>query len=393
MSAQLGETQDPTALVPGNPAAVGAAIQRLCRYRDVLHQAGSGLSRIGAGGWTGEAADAFRARFEGQPAEWVKAGDCFGNAATALDDYVPVLVWAQAQATQAIAAWNQGVAATDQAWTQHQQAAQQSGQPVPFVDPGAAQRASAESILENARRQLQQVGDQAARTVGTARDAAPEKPGFWSAVGDLGRSVLDGAANLGGELINGLASFGNAMVNHPGDVVTTAAGVAMMAAGTAGEFGGAVLDLSVVGAPAGVAINVGSAAVIAGGATVATAGLSHLMMNAAGDDSVHPASTDHGATGGGEYEPVEGFRGSDFSRDEIEEFVNGHTGDSMPGMNRPTPQQVKQVLDDAQPVRLRNADGTERNAEEFVATVNGDRIRVIVNYDMPWKSTSYKIGQ
>lgn len=47
-----------------------------------------------------------------------------------------------------------------------------------------------------------------------------------------------------------------------------------------------------------------------------------------------------------------GFRGSDFSRDEIEEFINGHTGDSAPGMNRPTPGQVSQVLDQATPTPL-----------------------------------------
>lgn len=34
-----------------------------------------------------------------------------------------------------------------------------------------------------------------------------------------------------------------------------------------------------------------------------------------------------------------------------------------------------------------------QNAEEFVGTVNGEKVRVIVNYDMPWRSTSYKIGQ
>lgn len=121
---------------------------------------------------------------------------------------------------------------------------------------------------------------------------------------------------------------------------------------------------------------------------MAAAGGGELARHAAGDDRVDVIRTDHTGTGDGEFEPTEGFRSSEFSRDEIEEFINGHTGDSMPGLNKPTPQQVRQVLDKATPVRLPG-----QNAEEFVATVNGEKIRVIVNYDMPWRSTSYKIGQ
>jgi hypothetical protein len=57
-------------------------------------------------------------------------------------------------------------------------------------------------------------------------------------------------------------------------------------------------------------------------------------------------------------------------------------------MNRPSQHQVNEVLNKAQPQRIEG-----QNAEEFVHTVNGERIRVIVNYDMPWRSTAYKIGQ
>lgn len=85
---------------------------------------------------------------------------------------------------------------------------------------------------------------------------------------------------------------------------------------------------------------------------------------------------------------TEGFRDSEYTQDEIEQFIKGHTGDNDPTMNRPSEQQVNEVLNNAQPQRLEG-----QNAEEFVHTVNGDRIRVIVNYDMPWRSTAYKIGQ
>jgi hypothetical protein len=50
--------------------------------------------------------------------------------------------------------------------------------------------------------------------------------------------------------------------------------------------------------------------------------------------------TDHTAAGGDGYEPTDGFRGSEYSQDQIEQFVNGHTGDQDPTMNRPSRQGI-----------------------------------------------------
>jgi hypothetical protein len=169
----------------------------------------------------------------------------------------------------------------------------------------------------------------------------------------------------------------------------TASSVAgLMVLGGGGEVGGALLDATGIGAVVGVPANVVSAGVIATGGAIAAAGVGDLAMHAARDDRVEPMRTDHTGTGGGEYEPTDGFRGREYSRDEIEQFINGRTGDGNPAMNRPTERQVSQALDKATPVKLEG-----QNAEQFDATVNGERIRVIVNYDMPWRSTSYKIGQ
>jgi hypothetical protein len=55
-----------------------------------------------------------------------------------------------------------------------------------------------------------------------------------------------------------------------------ATGITEMVTGAAGEVGGTALDLTGVGAPAGVAINVGSAAVIGQGAISASAGIGTL---------------------------------------------------------------------------------------------------------------------
>ncbi|HEX5203380.1 MAG TPA: hypothetical protein VFW27_25900 [Actinoplanes sp.] len=383
--AELGETDDPRALVPGDVAAITGTAQLLRARGDALHEAGAGLKRIDTtDGWSGSAADAFRAKFHGQPASWLEAGDCFHSAADALTTYSTTLTWAQQEAARAIAQWNAAQAATRQATTQHQQAEQQTGQTLPFDDPGEAARRAARDILGNARRQLDGAGDAATGTVGAARDKAPKKPGFWSKVGDFFEDVGAGIANAGGHVVNGLASFGNAMIHHPGDVAAAAAGAGLMIAGAAGDIGGGMLDLTGVGAVVGVPVNVVSTGAVLAGGGIVVAGAGDLMMHAASDDGVNPARTDYEGSGGGEYEPTEGFRGSEFSKDEIVEFVNGHTGDGNVAMGRPSSAEVDAALTKGNPVRLEG-----QNAEKF--EYNG--VRVIVNYDMPWKSTSYYPGR
>jgi hypothetical protein len=160
----------------------------------------------------------------------------------------------------------------------------------------------------------------------------------------------------------------------------------LMVLGAGGEVGGVALDATGAGAVIGVPANVVSAGVIATGGAMAAAGTGDLMMHMSSDDSVSPMRTDHGGSGGDGFEPTDGFRGSEYSQDEIEEFINGHTGDRDPTMNRPTPQQVNAALNKSTPVKLEG-----QNAEQFDYEVGGDRIRVIVNYDMPWRSTSFKL--
>ena len=390
MAKQLGETDDPKALVPGKPDSVTSTVTAMRTYGDALAKAATGLKRIDTtDGWRGDAGDAFRAVFHGQPAKWQEAADCFHGAATALETYNKTLTWAQGQAADAIREWNEGESATATAKTQHQQKEKDAGHELPFDDPGEAKRNAARTTLNTARSQLSTAEGTANKIVGAARDKAPEKPGFWDKVGDVLDDIGADLANFGGEVVNGLASFGNAMVNHPGDMLTTAAGVGLMALGAGGEFGGGLLDITGVGAIAGVPINIASAGLITAGGVMAVGGLGDMMMHAASDDSVSPMRTDYEGSGGGEFEDTEGFRGSEYSQDEIEEFVNGHTGDGDPTMNRPSQQQVSDALNKGKPERLYNEDGTPRNAEKF--EYNG--VRVIVNYDMPWRSTSYKIGQ
>jgi hypothetical protein len=383
MSSELGETSDPAQLVPGNPSSITATAQALRLRGDSLHEAGTGLQRIDTSdGWSGAAADAFRTRFQGQPAKWLEAGDCFHTTADALTSYAGTLTWAQKEAATAISQWDAARAATLQALTAHRQAEQQAGQPLPFTDPGETARLTAQGTLDRARKQLDDAGNDAAAISGRARDKAPDKPGLWSKVGDFFEDVGAGLANAGGHVLNGLASLGNAMIHHPGEFGTAAAGAGLMVAGAAGDTAGGVLDLTVVGGVVGVPLNVASTGAIVLGGGMVVAGGGRLMMHAASDDSVRPARTDYAGADSEGYEPTEGFRGSEFSKDEIVEFINGHTGGGDPTMGRPSPAEIENALS-SKPERL-----SGQNAELF----RSGNVKVIVNYDMPWRSTSYYVG-
>jgi type VII secretion system ESX-1 substrate len=291
--AELGETEDPKALIPGNAVAVGAAARSLRARGNELALAGQGLKRIDTtDGWSGEAADAFRAKFQGQPGKWLEAGDCFRGAAGVLESYVYTLTWTQGEAGAAIKDWNAAQAATEHAQDAYEKY-QQAGGTSPFADPGEPARAAAQQRLGHARAQLKSAAGDAAQQVKGFRDKAPEKPGVWSKIGDFFSDVGAGVANTGGHVVNGLASLGSAAANHPGDLLTAAAGAGLMIAGAAGDAGGLVLDATGVGALVGVPANVVStAAIVTGGAMVAGA-TGDLVMHATGDDQTSPVRTDH----------------------------------------------------------------------------------------------------
>src|ERR1700733_2532220 len=111
MAAELGQTNDPAALIPGSAASIYATEGALIQYGDLLVEAGTGLRQIDTtAGWSGAAADAFREVYHGQPSRWLQAGDAFHDAANALDNYAATLSWAQQEAAAAIDLWNSGKA-------------------------------------------------------------------------------------------------------------------------------------------------------------------------------------------------------------------------------------------------------------------------------------------
>src|SRR5665647_2274035 len=167
---ELGETNNPKDLVPGDPAAVSAPSDECGRYASCLELAGTGLQRIRTDGWTGNAADAFWERYHGEPKNWLVAADSFRTAATSIADYASALVWAQSNAGDAIDTWNAGNLATAKARLDY--TAQQRLHPhIAFDDPGELSRAEARAILAEARRQLTQARDDAAKALAAASPA------------------------------------------------------------------------------------------------------------------------------------------------------------------------------------------------------------------------------
>lgn len=231
--AELGETGDPRALVPGDPAAIVDNVVAVRARGEAMATAADGLHAIDTYAWTGPAADRFREKFSYEPGRWRQAADAFENAAVALDSYADTLRWAQEQATEAIRLWDSGQAKTDQARQQHDtdtRAAEEANQhnsahghpPVPmpvFSDPGEGDRQAARELLARARQQLTEVGDRTGATLQQLGDTAPEQS-FWGDVGDFFGAVGSGIAEFG----KGLWDAGAATVEAVGDLITDPVG-------------------------------------------------------------------------------------------------------------------------------------------------------------------------
>ncbi|SNY04720.1 putative T7SS-secreted protein [Paractinoplanes atraurantiacus] len=283
---ELGQTRDPLALVPGDPAAVEGNVRALRDRAANAEKAGDGLVDIDTGAWTGEAGDAFREKFSYEPNKWYEASNSLATAADGLAVYAGTLRWAQGQAAEAIRLWDEGEAASARARQAYDQQVAQAvpGQVVaPFVDSGEAGRQAARDTLKNARDQVVQDGDAAARFLNAEADAAPEESSWLDAVGDF-------ALDVGADVVNGLASFGNAMIQHPGETAALAGGLLLTAVSAGGEGVGFALDATGVGAVAGVPLNVVSAAGITTGVAITGAATTSLMQHAAGEDAVSPMS-------------------------------------------------------------------------------------------------------
>lgn len=300
--AELGETGDPTHLVPGKPEAIDENSRVLRARAGSAGEAADGLKSIDTGAWQGSAADAFGDKFSYEPAKWYAAADALQAAAGALSDYAETLRWGQAQAVEAVALWNQGQAATQQAKTTHEIAVAQAtvnNQPAPaFVDPGEENRQAARDLFNRARAQVADVGNVTAETLREKMQYAPQESSWLDDVGNFLHDV-------GAHIVNDVASFGNALLHHPDEVVKAIGGLGLTTISAAGFGAGAALDATGVGVIPGVALQGASVVGMAGGLEVTTAAMASIIQHASGDDHVEPIQP---SNSGGDSTPLEPTR-------------------------------------------------------------------------------------
>jgi Bacterial EndoU nuclease len=215
--------------LPGDPATIRHTAWTMTIYGDLLHDAGAGLARIDTTeGWSGPAADAFRTAYQGQPTAWLRAGDCFHDAAAALNRYADTLVWAQAQVVTARREWDAAVATSNAAVDAYNRATTVSpaGSVGVFTDPGAEGRAAATDMAERAKAQLAAAAADAATVVEHARDQAPPEP-----------TLLDKASAIasvaGGLMVDMLGATVRAVATDPAAVVGMAVGGGLLAVSAA----------------------------------------------------------------------------------------------------------------------------------------------------------------
>ncbi|KDN17662.1 putative T7SS-secreted protein [Amycolatopsis rifamycinica] len=226
---ELGQTADPKALVPGDPPAVFENARVLEARAKSAAAVGEALKKIDTGAWRGPASDKFHEDHQTEVPRWLEASDSLDNAAQALTAYANTLSWAQGQASEAIAKWEEGEAATQQAKIAHDRAVStaqaqtranaERGDPAvvpppPFTDTGEAQRQAARDILNRARQQLVAEGDRCENALRGEAALAPQDSrkqadanffggiwdtisgageALWTAITDPAETVVDGA--------------------------------------------------------------------------------------------------------------------------------------------------------------------------------------------------------
>ncbi|MFF0147203.1 hypothetical protein ATK36_2710 [Amycolatopsis sulphurea] len=209
---QLGETDDPKELVHGDPDTLRQTGEHLQKFANAFSSAASGLTKVDTAHWSGDAADAFRAKFQPHPDQWARAADACGKAAGALHSYATAVQQAQQQAAEAAHQYAQAQQQSQQAVQAYERQLISSAEnPPPFQDPGATGRQQAQILLEQARRHRDQeaLAARAALDAGTAQ--APVEPGF-----------LDQLAN---DLGDGLGMVSDSLTHFAGGVIKTVSGV------------------------------------------------------------------------------------------------------------------------------------------------------------------------
>ncbi|MFG2458961.1 putative T7SS-secreted protein [Streptomyces sp. NPDC048523] len=229
----LGESEDPKELVHGSEPALRERAGHLRKFAAAFENVGQGMRSLDPGEWRGQAADAFRAKFDVQPKQWLTAADACTAAAGALDAYADTVRWAQQQAQAAIDAYRRAqdasrraadaydakVTAYNQAADRYNATAEAGGdpgakptKPGDFVDPGTAGREEAQEILSHARRLRTDAAQDARRKLAAALESAPPKPEFTDRLGAGAADLFVGTQLNSVHVLGGLLRGGTDML-------------------------------------------------------------------------------------------------------------------------------------------------------------------------------------
>jgi hypothetical protein len=178
---ELGSTDDARALVLGDPDALRATVAHLHALSLAFERTAAGLARTDVRSWSGQAADAFRSRFEDVSGRWSAAAGAFEHAAAAWEAYAQVVGWAQGRAAEAAALHRSGIE-------------------------------RAREILADARGRRDAIGVEAARVIAAAAALAPDPPSGWERAGAEMSDVVDATITDGAHFLGGIADGTVALV-------------------------------------------------------------------------------------------------------------------------------------------------------------------------------------
>ncbi|WP_406269338.1 DUF6531 domain-containing protein [Streptomyces sp. NBC_00191] len=183
---QLGQTEEANELIHGNPGKIAESVKNLRDFQLAFDLVGAGMKRLDSSHWKGEAANAFREKFQTLPTDWLHAADAFEDAAKALETYSKAITSAQGKAKEAIALYKEGDESSKTAIDEYNKkvdaynAARNGDNPLPRpvepADPGKAKRERAHEILKEARRHRNEAAETAKTAVTAAMAHAPKEP-------------------------------------------------------------------------------------------------------------------------------------------------------------------------------------------------------------------------
>jgi hypothetical protein len=230
--AELGQTSDPRALIPGEPEAIASDLRALAGSMTAVEGTGDALRRVDhPPGWRGQASEAFGEAFGLEPPKWARAVEDLDTGGTALADYADVLGWAQGRAQLAIEVYAQGEAASQAAAARYNALAAQPGGALlgPFVDPGGKHRQEAQAILADARGKKDTAGGKASAAL---RMGGGDQQ-FTSARTHT-RGVSRGSMSGGMFPLEGL--LGELGIDVPTHTGTASVGTSVVSGDTTGSF-------------------------------------------------------------------------------------------------------------------------------------------------------------